>query len=100
MSIGNYTLVDLIVYPHLSRLYFMKDSVLDSVYWKFKMETKFPLLTKFYNQIRDAPEFGAMNQSKILEVTHSDFEQEPSFVTAPIEPLGAIVPCSYFQLWL
>lgn len=55
---NSYCLLDLMLYPHLSRLFYLKNSCLHKIYKELQLETKYPRLTKFYEAIRACEEFG------------------------------------------
>lgn len=45
LSYPHYTMPDLYGFPHISRLFYLKNSSLDSLYTTLKLEEKYPLLS-------------------------------------------------------
>lgn len=49
---------DMYTFPHVSRLFYMKDSKLNQVYERLRLETKFPHLCGWFNRIRAESKYG------------------------------------------
>ena len=88
-----YCLADLMLFPHLSRLYYLQGSVLQETYETLGLEQKYPKLTNLYKTIREMREFGA-TQSDSMQIVPA------SGSTEIFHSLGALIPKAYFHLWL
>ena len=69
----DYDMVDLYAFPHISRLFYLKDSALHDLYQKFEFEKKYIYIFRWFKEIRARPE---LNDGK------------------------AIIPVRAFHLWL
>ena len=65
LNMDHYTMVDLYGFPHVSRIFYLKDSVLHDIYQKvLKIEEKYPFLYRWVNHsMRGRPE---LNDGKAI----------------------------------
>ena len=69
----DYSMVDLYAFPHISRLFYLKDSAQNDLYKQFQFEDKYIHVFRWFKEIRARPE---LNDGK------------------------AIIPVRAFHLWL
>ena len=60
---NTYSMVDLYIFPFASRLFYLKDSVLHSMYEEMAMEDRYPNLFRWFKAMRDRPE---LNDGKAI----------------------------------
>ena len=52
----DYSMVDLYAFPHISRLFYLKDSALNYLYEQFQFEDKYIHIFRWFKEIRARPE--------------------------------------------
>ena len=60
---SSYSMVDLYIFPFVSRLFYLKDSALHEMYEKMALEDKYPRLFRWFKAIRARPE---LNDGKAI----------------------------------
>ena len=63
LSKAKYSMVDLYIFPFVSRLFYLKDSALHDVYTRYRFEDRWIYLYRWFNAIRARPE---LNDGKAI----------------------------------
>ena len=59
----SYSMVDLYILPFVSRLFYLKDSALQEMYEKMRLEDRYPRLFRWFKEMRSKPE---LNDGKAI----------------------------------
>ncbi len=83
LNMSHYTMVDLYGFPHLSRIFYLKDSVLHEIYEKvLKIEEKYPFLYRWvHHSMRGRPE---LNDGKAIIKVQAFHRWLEELITLPI----------------
>ena len=60
-------MVDIYAFPHISRLFYLKDSAANKLYEELKLEDKYIFLFRWFNEIRARPELN--NDKDMLPIS-------------------------------
>lgn len=81
MGGSSYTMVDLYGFPHVSRIFYMRESALDKLYHQIQFEEKYPHIFMWVNKIRSCPE---LNDGKAIINVKPFHKWVEELVTLPL----------------
>ena len=82
-------------YPIISRVFFLKDSVLNSIYEQLEFD-QYPRMMKWIKYMQKL--YGGRVPD--LEILNKDFDKSQLYNLPGHQDLGPAVPAKYFHLWL